>query len=87
VEWLPWDRLDKIGVVALALILVIAFAREWIVPGPTHRRELIRAEKEAELWRTAFFGEQESRRELEQTGRIIRTAFQAMPAPPDGPVS
>lgn len=86
-ESLPWDRLDKIGVVALALILVLAFAREWIVPGPTHRREIARRDKEADLWRTAFFGEQESRRELEITGRIVSTAFQAMPAPPDGPAS
>lgn len=78
----PWDRLDKIGVVALALILVIAFAREWIVPGPTHRREVARCDREAEVWRTMAFREQESRRELEQTGRIVRTAFQAMPAPP-----
>lgn len=77
----PWDRLDKIGVVTLALILLIAFMREWIVPGPAHRRELAKAEKEAELWRTIAFGEQESRRELEITGRIVRTSFQSMPPP------
>lgn len=80
---MPWGQLDKIGTVALCLLLVLGFAREWIVSGPAHRRELAKSDKEADLWRRAFFGEQESRRELETTGRIVRTAFQAMPPPPE----
>jgi hypothetical protein len=81
VEWVPWDRLDKIGTVGIALLLILGFAREWIVAGPAHRRELATAQEEAKTWRTAFFAEQEMRRDLEQTGRIVRTTFQALPAP------
>ena len=81
-EWVPWDQLDKIGTVGLALLLVLGFAREWIVPGPTYRRQLAAKDEEIKLWRQMAFGEQESRRELEITGRIVRTSFQSMPAPP-----
>lgn len=36
------SQFDKVGVVGLCVFIVIGFAFEWIVPGRSHRREILR---------------------------------------------
>lgn len=36
----PLSWVQSLGVLGFALFAITAFLREWVVPGPTHRREL-----------------------------------------------
>lgn len=46
-ELINFAAADKIGVVAFCVLIVVALFREWIVTGPSHRREL--ADKDRQL--------------------------------------
>lgn len=77
----PWTLL-----VGVLLALLSAFMRGTLVSGAEHRRQLQAVQDERDTWRSMAFAEQQSRQQLEVTGRIVRTAFQARPeAPSEAP--
>lgn len=39
-ELIDFASVEKVGIVGLCVFIVVALFREWIVPGPTHRRAL-----------------------------------------------
>lgn len=72
---IPWASLSTIGAGGLVTMFVLLIAFGALVPG-----------REVRYWRKAFFAEQEMRRDLEATGRVVRTVVQALPdPPPEGP--
>lgn len=74
-EWVPWAHLTEIGPWGLVTLFVLLIFSGYLVRG-----------SEARYWRQAFFVEQQLRRDLEATGRIVRTTFQALPeVPPEEP--
>jgi len=68
---IPWDTLSTIGAGGLVTLFVLLVFFGALVPG-----------REVRYWRQAFFAEQEMRRDLEATGRVVRTVVQALPDPP-----
>lgn len=72
---IPWDTLGTIGAGGLVTLFVLLIFFGWLVPA-----------KEMRYWRQAFFTEQEMRRDLESTGKVVRTVVSALPeAPPEDP--
>jgi hypothetical protein len=71
-EWVPWAHLSELGPWGLVTAFVLLVFSGYLVRG-----------SEVRYWREAFFAEQEMRRDLEVTGRIVRTTFQALP--PESP--
>lgn len=70
-DWVPWAELKDIGPWGLVTLFVLLIFFGVLVRG-----------SELKYWRQAFFTEQEMRRDLEATGRVVRTAFKALPEEP-----
>lgn len=70
------DIVSKGGVIGLLTIAVLAFYREWIVTGPSHRREIAKCEQERDEWKQlAFSGTEFAERHLEVIDRVSRKAL------------
>jgi hypothetical protein len=74
VDVTSWATLSTIGPWGLVTLFVLMVFSGVLVPG-----------REVRYWRKAFFAEQEMRRDLEATGRVVRTVVQALPDPPPSP--
>ena len=62
---------SKIGATVLLLLAVVAFFREWVVPGTVHAREIAKLEKERDEFKDMAL------RGLELTRRTIDVAQRA----------
>ena len=67
---IPWDTLSTIGAGGLVTLFVLLIFFGQLVPG-----------REVRYWRQAFFAEQEMRRDMETTGKVVRSAMSALPDP------
>lgn len=74
-EGFPLELFGNIGSGALLAFAIWLILTGRLVPG-----------KEAAFWREAFFEEQKMRRDLELTGKVVRSVVSALPeAPPEAP--
>lgn len=65
------DIVSKGGVIGLLTLIVIGFYKEWIVTGPSHRRDIAKCEREADEWKQlALAGTELAERHLDVVARI-----------------
>lgn len=75
---IDFSSLDKVGVVAFCVLIVLAFIKGWIVPGPAVDRQLKDKDEQISNLRKIVDVRDEQLERLSEVGRTVDAVLQSI---------